>query len=59
MSPVKPPDEVVREGALKKPINEDDLVLKPKKRVMLLENGRLERTGVSDPPRPESNGRGN
>ena len=48
---VRPPEEVIREGALKKPINEDDPVQKPKKRVMVLENGRVERTGVSDSPR--------
>lgn len=48
----KPPDESPREGAMKKTTPEDETATqKPKKRVMVLENGRVERTGVSDPPK--------
>ncbi|KAF2364798.1 Immunoglobulin-like domain [Trinorchestia longiramus] len=41
-------EEPVRDGALKKPASDDEVPHKPKKRVMVLENGRVERTGVED-----------
>ncbi|XP_018015236.2 neuronal cell adhesion molecule [Hyalella azteca] len=55
-SPVKPLEEPPRDGALKKPTTDDDDAApsKPKKRVMVLENGRVERTGVGDSPIPDT-----
>ena len=54
-------EPVPKEGVMKKSPStgeDENIPPKPKKRVMVLENGRLERTGVSVSPTPTELARG-